>query len=62
MKNYKDIQFIKGTTFEEFCQIFNFDRRIRNICFKNILIIENNIKSIISYELSKKYVYKEKNI
>ena len=28
--------------------------------FKNILIIENNIKSIISYQLSKKYGFKEK--
>ena len=61
MQNFKDKQFIKGATFEELYSIFNFDRRIRNICFKNILIIENNIKSIISYELSKKYGYEEKN-
>jgi abortive infection bacteriophage resistance protein len=27
--------------------------------FKNILIVENNIKSIISYQLSKKYGYRE---
>ena len=45
MKNYKDKNFIKGSTFEELYAIFNFDRHIRNICFKNILIIENNIKS-----------------
>jgi abortive infection bacteriophage resistance protein len=61
MKNYKDKKFIKGATFEELYSIFNFDRHIRNICFKNILIIENNIKSIISYQLSKKYGYQEKN-
>ena len=61
MKNYKDKNFIKGATFEELYAIFNFDRHIRNICFKNILIIENNIKSIISYELSKKYGFQEKN-
>lgn len=60
MKNYKDKQFIKGATFDELYSIFNFDRRIRNICFKNILIIENNIKSIISYQLSKKYGFEEK--
>lgn len=60
MKNYKDKKFIKGATFEELYAIFNFDRRIRNICFKNILIIENNIKSIISYQLSKKYGFQEK--
>ena len=53
--------FVEGATFEELYSIFVFDRRIRNIIFKNILIIENNIKSIISYQLSKKYGYKEKD-
>ena len=48
-------KFIKGSTFDELYGIFIFDRRIRNIFFKYILIIENNIKSIISYCLSKKY-------
>lgn len=60
MKNYRDKKFIKGATFDELYAIFNFDRRLRNICFKNILIIENNIKSIISYQLSKKYGFQEK--
>ena len=54
-------RFIDGATFEELYSIFVFDRRIRNIMFKNILIIENNIKSIISYQMSKKYGYKEKD-
>ena len=61
MRTYKDKKFIKGATFEELYAIFNFDRHVRNICFKNILIIENNIKSIISYQLSKKYGFQEKN-
>lgn len=39
-----------------------FDRELRNILFKNLLIIENNIKSIMSYKLSVKYGYKEKII
>lgn len=60
MKNINDRFFIKGTTFEELYAMFVFDRNIRNIMFKNILIIENNIKSIISYQLSKKYGFKEK--
>ena len=60
-KEYKDHNFIKGTTFEELYGTFLFDRHIRNIMFKYILIIENNIKSIISYQLSKKYGYKEKD-
>jgi len=53
--------FIKGTSFEELYSLFCFDRSLRNIFFKNILIIENNIKSIIAYQMSKKYGYKEKD-
>ena len=53
--------YLKGTTFEELYSLFLFDRQLRNIIFKNILIIENNIKSIFSYQLSKKYGYKEKD-
>ena len=59
-KSWKDIQFIQGTTFEELYAMFIFDRKIRNIFFKNLLIVENNIKSLISYQLSKKYGFKEK--
>ena len=60
-KSSKEKKFIKGTTFEELYQMFLFDRSLRNILFKNLLIVENNIKSIISYQLSKKYGYKEKD-
>jgi abortive infection bacteriophage resistance protein len=61
MVNSKDNKFIPGTTFEELYAMFYFDRSMRNIFFKYILIIENNIKSLISYELSKKYGFKEKD-
>ena len=61
MKSRKEQQFIPGTTFKELYAMFVFDRRVRNIFFKNLLIIENNIKSLISYQLSKKYGYKEKD-
>ena len=54
-------KFMEGTTFDELYATFIFDRRIRNIFFKNILIVENNIKSIMSYQLSKKYGFKEKD-
>lgn len=53
--------FLEGTTFEELYSMFLFDRKLRNIFFKYLLVVENNIKSIISYQLSKKYGYKEKN-
>ena len=61
LKSLNNKLYIKGTTFEELYSLFLFDRSLRNIMFKNILIIENNIKSIISYQLSKKYGYKEKD-
>lgn len=61
LKSPKDRNFINGTTFRELYALFNFDRQVRNIVFKNLLIIENNLKSIISYQLSKKYGFREKD-
>ncbi len=51
--------FRDGTNFRELYALFYFDRQLRNIIFKNILIIENNCKSIFSYELSRMHGYKE---
>lgn len=59
MKSSNNKMYIEGTTFEELYSLFLFDRSFRNIIFKYLLIIENNTKSIISYQLSKKYGYKE---
>lgn len=61
MKSNKDKRFVSNATFDELHAMFLFDRNLRNILFKNLLVIENNIKSIISYQLSKKYGYKEKD-
>ena len=61
LKSPKDRMFIPGTDFKEFYALFNFDRQIRNIFFKNILIVENNAKSIFSYQLSRKYGIREKD-
>ena len=61
MKSYNDGKFFKGTTFEELYAIFQFDRQVRNIMFKHILVVENNIKSLISYVMSKKYGFREKD-
>lgn len=61
LKSPKDRMFLPGTNFKELYALFNFDRQIRNIFFKNILIVENNAKSIFSYQLSRKYGIKEKN-
>lgn len=54
-------KFIPGTRFEELYSLFLFDRSLRNIIFKYLLVIENNLKSISSYVLSKKYGIKEKD-
>lgn len=54
-KNYYE-----GTTFEELHSLFLFDRQLRNIIFKNILIFENNLKSVLSHVLSKNHGFKEK--
>ena len=54
-------KFRTGTTFNELYSLFVFDRMFRNIIFKNILIVENNYKSIFSYIMSKNYGFKEKD-
>ena len=57
----KEKHFIHGTTFDELYAFFVFDRNIRNIFFKHILVVENNLKSIFSYQLSKQYGIREKD-
>lgn len=54
-------KFLSGTNFRELYGMFNFDRQLRNILFKNILIVENNLKSILSYVMSKNHGFKEQN-
>ena len=61
IRSLKDKRFKEGTTFEELYSLFLFDRSIRNILFKYLLVIENNLKSIFSYQLSKKYGYRERD-
>ena len=61
MKSATNKTYIEGTTFEELYSLFLFDRAFRNILFKNILTIENNVKSIMSYQLSMQYGYHEKD-
>ena len=56
-----DKRFKDGTTFEEMYSLFLFDRSFRNVLFKYLLVIENNLKSIVSYQLSKKYGYRERD-
>ena len=46
MESASNKKFIEGTTFEEVYAMFQFDRHMRNIIFKNLLIIENKFKSL----------------
>lgn len=59
LKSNYDRTFIPGTSFREVYGLFLFDRQLRNIIFKNILIVENNLKSIMAYVISKNHGYKE---
>ncbi len=59
MKSTTDKTFVPGANFRELYGVFNFDRQVRNILFKNLLIVENNLKSIMSYHLSRVYGIKE---
>ena len=61
LENAKFKRFREGTNFRELYALFNFDRQLRNVVFKNLLIIENNLKSIFSYQLSKNYGFRERD-
>ena len=61
LKNDDSRKFVHGTNFRELYALFNFDRQLRNILFKNILIVENNLKSILSHTLSKNHGFKEQH-
>ena len=61
IRSEEDKRFKPGVTFEEMYSLFLFDRSFRNVIFKNLLVIENNLKSITSYQLSKKYGYRERD-
>lgn len=51
--------FIDGTSFNEIYALYFFDREIRTLFLKYILIIENNFKSYIANIFSKKYGHKD---
>ena len=61
LKSRGDRNFKEGTNFKEIYSLFSFDRQLRNIIFKNILIVENNLKSILAYIMSKNHGFKENN-
>ena len=56
MNSPSDRTFVTGSTFSELYALFQFDRYSRNIFFKNLLIIENRLKSVTSYHKMKRQI------
>lgn len=52
-----DETYLSGTKFEEVYALYLFDRELRNIFIRYILEIENNVKSVLAHEFSRKYGY-----
>lgn len=48
-------KYLSNTEFDELKNLFLFDRELRMLFLKYILIFENSFKSVISHEFSKKY-------
>ena len=45
--------FNKGTTFEDICNLYAFDKDIRNIIYKYTSSVETHIKALIAHEFSR---------
>ena len=50
-----DEKYKSGTTFKEVYALYNFDRELRALFLKNILMLENAVKSIVARVFSAKY-------
>ncbi len=63
INGYKDLfldkfdnnKYLENTTFEEIYALFEFDRNIKSILLKNILAVENILRTLIAYNFSEKY-------
>ena len=53
LENKRNIEdediYLEGVNFDEIYSLYNFDRKLRINIFSKILILENNIKSLLSY-------------
>lgn len=56
-KTYKgsDEKYLKNTDFDEIFALYSFDRELRNLFIRYILEIENNFKSVLAHDFSRKY-------
>ncbi len=53
-------KFYKGTTFEDICHLFAFDKDLRSIVYKYTSSIESHIKALIAHEFSRVHGVDEK--
>lgn len=56
-KQDSDERYIEGTSFDEVYALYCFDRNVREIYLKNLLKLENTLKTVISHKFSEKYGY-----
>ena len=54
-KDRNNEQFFSGTSFEELFALYKFDCDLRALLLKNILIIEHQLKSVISHKFAEKH-------
>ena len=54
-KNSNGDHFKSGTTVAQINAVYDFDKQLRSILLDNILIVETNIKNLISHVFSEKY-------
>ena len=52
--------FYKGTTFEQVCRLYAFDKELRSIVYKHTSSIESHIKALIAHEFSRVHGVDEK--
>lgn len=48
-------QYLSGTTFEDILSLYYFDKSLRELVFKYLCLIEQNLRSLISYHFSETY-------
>ena len=51
----QDEKYKAGTDLKELYSLFIFDRELRTLFLRSILEIENNVRSVIAHDFSKKY-------
>ena len=54
-RNQDTKEFYNGITFDNIKSLYNFDKSLRAIIYKNMMTVETNIKSLVAHEFSRHY-------